>query len=47
MIDLSCTGPHRAIKLEIQYTWDPAMMSGDMIDLYCTGALRIIMLEIQ
>jgi hypothetical protein len=33
--------------LEIQYTWDPAMMSVDMIDLYCTGALRIIMLEIQ
>jgi hypothetical protein len=33
MIDLSCTGAHHAIMLEIQYTWDPAMMSVDMIDL--------------
>jgi hypothetical protein len=32
--------------LEIQYTWDPAMMRVDMIDLSCTGAHRAIMLEI-
>ncbi len=37
MIDLSCTGAHRAIMLEIQYTWDPAMISVDMIDLSYAG----------
>jgi hypothetical protein len=37
MIDLSFTGAHRAIMLEIQYTWEPAMMSVDVIDLSSTG----------
>ncbi len=37
MIDLSCIGSHHVIMLEIQYSWDPAMMSVYMFDLSCTG----------